>query len=440
MSLPAILAQIINLLYSVIDRVYIGNMDPSGHSLAGIGIASSVILLVSALASLAGGGGSPLASRALGANDKPRAEKILGNVFTMLLVLSVISGLLIYFLRNPLLLFCGASSNTYGPADEYLSMYLLGTPFVLLALGLNPFLTCQGKARHAMISVIIGAVLNIGLDPLFIFVFNMGVRGAALATILSQGVSAVFELIVLFSKKTSLRIKKENLMLSPRIVGEICGLGVAPFVMASTECIIGVILNRNLSSYGDNYVTTLTILQSCMLIITTPLTGLTSGVTPIIAYNYGMKSRIRVVETIKKSGIVFCSYTAFFALLMMIFPTLFGHIFTQNEEILSLVSKYMPIFIFGMLVFGIQRTCQCAFLSLGQAKISLFVAILRKIILLVPFVYLLQYGFNMGVNGIYLAEGLADTLASLTTGTIFLFKIKKILATIEPNSQKEIAS
>jgi putative MATE family efflux protein len=439
MGLPCVLAQVVNLLYTIVDRMYIGHMaEIGGTALTGLGLCSPILTLISAFSSFVSGGGAPLAAKALGEGDKEKAQKILNNGFVMLIAFSVVLGLIAYILRKPLLLLIGANLNsTYIYANDYLSIYLIGTLFVQIAVGLNTFLTAQGKSGMAMISVCIGAVLNIALDPLFIFIFGLGIKGAALATILSQFVSALFVASVLLSKGATLRLNVKYMHPDRKIIGGIFGLGLAPFVMAATESIIGFALNGRLKYYGDklypdggdDYEGALTVMQSTMMLITVPISGFTQGVTPILSYNFGAKNKERLLRCYLVTLAVCFGYCSLFAIVMMSAPHMFGLMFTDKSKILAITDKYLPVFVAGMLIFGVQRACQTTFVAVTEAKISLFIAILRKIILLVPFSFI--FPLFLGVGGVYWAECIADATAACICGTIFFFKFRKILKNMD---------
>ncbi len=429
MSLPAIAAQCINMLYNLVDRVYIGHMGADGTvALTGLGLAAPILTLLSAFSAFVGTGGAPLAAMALGKGDRGRAEKILSNGVTLLCIFALAGGLCAYFFRKPLLYFVGASDATYPYADTYLSVYLIGTLAVMLATGLNTYLTAQGRSGTAMLSVVIGAVLNIALDPLFIFAFHQGVRGAAIATVISQCVSAAFVLSVLCSPRASLRVRVSRMRPEGRIILTIFSLGISPFVMTSTESLISFVMNGSLQRYGgDLYVGTLTVMQSVMQILTVPVSGFTQGVTPVISYNYGAGNLPRVKKAIGCAFAVLVPYTVLFAVCTMTFPRVFARIFTPDAALIDLAAKAMPIFFAGMLIFGVQRACQTSFLALGQAKISLCIALLRKVILLAPLAFLLPR-LTGSAFSVYFAEPISDTLAATTCGILFLCNIKKILA------------
>lgn len=432
MTISTIAAQIVNLMYSVVDRMYIGHIENvGGEMLTGIGVVTPVIMIISAFSSFVGGGGAPLASIAAGKGDHRLADRILGNGFSLLLILSVVVPSLFLIVKRPFLYFIGASDATYGYANEYITAYLVGTVMVMITVGLTPFIIAQGNSRTAMLSVIIGAVANIALDPLFIFVFNMGVRGAAVATVISQTLSAVWVLYYLVSDKAQMRIRKEFMIPDIKIILKIASLGVSTFVMSITESLISIVMNNGLKRYGgDVYVGCLTVMQSVMQFVSVPLTGYTQGVTPVISYNYGAGERGRVKGAFYISLAVLFIYTFSLALLSILFPGMFARMFTSSADIIALTERSLPIFMAGMLVFGIQRACQTTFVALGQAKISLFIALLRKVILLVPLA--LIFPIFWGADGIFYAEPVSDTIAALTCGMIFLFTFNKILSRSGP--------
>ena len=428
LAVPAVAAQLINVLYNIVDRIYIGHIPEVGKTaLTGVGVTFPILMLISAFAAFAGMGGAPLASIRLGARDRDGAEKILGNSVAMLLGTSVVLTVVFSLFKTPILMAFGASPDTIGYALDYISIYLLGTVFVQLALGLNTFISAQGKALIAMLSVLIGAVLNIVLDPVLIFGLNMGVRGAAIATVLSQAVSACWVTGYLCSRRSGLRIKTPNLRLRGSVVGKIAGLGVAPFIMQSTESLVTVVLNTGMQTYGgDLYVGSITILQSVMQMVVMPIQGITQGVQPIMSYNYGAGNYKRVRETFKKLLAVTITVTVAAFLLVVLFPETLARLFNNDPELVELVGKVMPIFFGGIWAFGAQMSCQATFMALGQARTSLFLALLRKVILLVPLAIVLPW-LSGSVMGIYVAEPIADFLASATTLTLFLSKRKKLL-------------
>lgn len=443
MGIPTLVAQIINLLYNIIDRIYIGHIpDVGAVALTGVGLALPMIVIISAFSAFVGAGGAPLSAIALGKGDKEEAEKILGNGFSLLLLFSVVLMILFFIVKRPVFYLIGASDATFSYADQYMTIYIFGTVFVQIALGMNPYITAQGCSRTAMISVLIGAVLNIALDPLFIFAFGMGIRGAALATVISQFVSAVWILRFLTRSERAMGIWKQNLRINGKIVGKIMALGIAPFIMQATESFISIVMNSGLQKYGgDIYVGTLTIMQSIMQFISIPVSGFTQGVQPIMSYNYGAGNRERVKKTyFVMLGTILC-YTVLLTGTIMIFPEIFAKMFTNSRELINLVSRVLPVFICGMLIFGIQMCSQTTFLALGRAKISLFIALLRKVILLIPLAIILPK-ITGDVMFIYYAEPISDIISAVTCGVLFFYMLlrKELLgeATHSPekNSQR----
>lgn len=429
LALPGIAAQLINVLYNMVDRMYIGHIPEVGaDALTGLGVCLPIIVLISAFSAFPGMGGPPLAAIQLGKGDKERAEKILGNAVTLLIAFSIILTIFFWIFKEPILYAFGASDETIGYSLDYINIYLIGTIAVQLALGLNSYISCQGNAKIAMLSVLIGAVLNIVLDPIFIFSMDMGVKGAALATIISQACSAVWVVGFLISNKSVIRIKKQNLKPEGKTIGKIFALGSAPFVIQSTEAFVTIVLNSGLQKYGgDLYVGSLTILQSVMQLIVVPINGMTQGVQPIISYNYGAENFSRVKKTFKILVTIDLCITITACLLTQLIPGVFASIFTPEAELIALVEKVMPVFFAGIWIFGVQMACQSTFMGMGQAKVSLFLALLRKVILLIPLALILPNFF--GVDGIYYAEPIADVLAAITTGCVFLIMIRKLLKT-----------
>lgn len=428
MAVPSIIAQIINILYSIVDRIYIGHIEDVGmEALTGVGVTFPIITLISAFSAFVGAGGAPLAAIWLGKGDRKRAEKILGNGVTLLLFFTVILMAFFYAFEKPLLYLFGASDATIGYASGYISIYLAGTIFVELALGLNAFIISQGQSRTAMMTVLAGAASNIILDPIFIFALGMGVKGAAYATVISQAVSALWTVGFLASKRSSLTIKRQAMKPDFSIIRSVMALGISPFIMRATESLISIVLNSGLQKYGgDIYVGSLTIMQSVMQMYSAPLGGFTQGVQPIISYNFGAGNFDRVKKLYRSMIAVCFLFAAAATVLVMTFPGFFAGMFTNDEQLIALVSKMMPIFMCGMLVFGLQQGIQPTFLALGQAKISLFIAIFRKVILLVPLALLLPLKF--GVMGIYYAEPVSDVLSAATAAVLFLLNIKKIVS------------
>ncbi|WP_455616842.1 MATE family efflux transporter [Eisenbergiella sp.] len=428
MAVPSIIAQIINILYNIVDRIYIGHIPGVGAAaLTGVGITFPIITLISAFSAFVGMGGAPLAAIWMGKGDRKRAEKILGSGACLLVIFTIVLMAVFYLFQKPFLYMFGASDATIGYSLDYMSIYLLGTLFVELALGLNPFIISQGRSRIAMISIVIGAVVNIALDPLFIFVFGWGVKGAAIATVLSQAVSAAWNVNFLMGKKSSLRLSLRHIRPDFRIMGQICSLGISPFIMRATESLISIVLNRGLQMYGgDLYVGSLTIMQSVLQLFSAPLSGFTQGVQPIISYNYGAGKFDRVKKLYRSMIAVSFAISFVANMTAMCFPALYASLFTDDKELIGLVSQVMPVFLFGMLFFGLQNGIQPTFLALGQAKISLFIAMFRKVILLVPLALILPRFF--GVMGIYYAEPISDIISAATACFLFALNIKRILS------------
>ena len=427
MAIPSVLAQLINVLYNIVDRIYIGHIKDIGSlALTGVGVTFPIIMVVSAFSAFAGQGGAPLASILLGAKDQEKAEKVLGSSTALLLVFSISLTLIFQILKTPLLYAFGASDNVIGFAQDYIGLYLWGTIFVMLSLGLNTFISGQGNAKTAMFSVLIGAVTNIILDPIFIFVMNMGVKGAALATVISQAFSAIWVVNFLISKRSSLKIKRENLKLDMKFVKKIGSLGCSPFIMQSTESLVLLTLNSGLQKYGgDLYVGSMSILISVLQLIFVPVSGIAQGIQPIISYNFGAGNRERVVKTFKTLLIVCLMATMFMGGIAVLFPNFYVKMFTESEELMKLTSRMMPIFTLGMCIFGIQQSIQVTFLAMGQAKFSIFIALLRKVILLVPLAIILPR--FLGVKGIYYAEPMADITSVVVASITFALNFKSIL-------------
>lgn len=436
MGIPTMFAQIVNLLYNIVDKIFIGHIAViGGDALTGVGLCTALITIISAFAQFVGSGGAPLASIALGKNDLEKAKKILGNGVLFLIVMSIVLCIIFYPLENWYFKIVGGSDITSPYAKEYLNIYLGGTIFVMISLGLNNFITAQGKSNLAMFSIVIGAIINIALDPFFIYVLNMGVSGAALATVISQGCSCIWILVILFKKTTSLRIEFKYLKPDFKLMLDVASLGVAPFVMSSTESLITLTMSGQFQKYGgDDYVGSLAIMQSVMMIMSTPLTGFSQGVTSLMAYNYGAKKNDRLKKITKYSFLIFFLYGFVFSLMIIIFPRLFANMFTDDTSKIDITVKYMPLFMMGMTIFGLQRACQTTFVATHQAKISLFVALLRKVILLIPFAFI--FPLFSGVVGVYLAEGVADLLSAVTCTIIFLIKFPKILRKNELEYEK----
>ncbi|QEK17926.1 MATE family efflux transporter [[Clostridium] hylemonae] len=427
MAVPAVAAQLINVLYNIVDRIYIGHISGYGDvALTGVGVTFPIIMLIAAFSAFAGMGGAPLASIQLGKKDHDKAERILGNSAGLLIIFSVVLTVFFSIFKTPILYAFGASGQTISYAESYIAIYLIGTVFVQIAVGLNTFISGQGEARIAMLSVLIGAVINIALDPVFIFALHMGVKGAALATIISQAVSAAWVLRFLLSEKSVIRLRVKYMKLQGDIVKHIAGLGVSPFIMQSTESLVSITLNSGLQRYGgDLYVGTMSIMTSVMQLIVIPVQGITQGIQPIISYNYGAGNRKRVKGAFIRMLLVCFAGTLLLAGIAVTVPEVYASLFTNNDKLVALTCRVMPIYFFGIMIFGIQSACQSTFLALGQAKVSLFIALLRKVILLIPLAVILPK--FMGVMGIYRAEPVADIISVLTTSVLFAFTFKNVL-------------
>lgn len=433
LSLPAIAAQIINLLYNLVDRVYIGHMQGDGAlALTGVGVCMPIIMIVTAFAALVSNGGAPKASMAMGKNEPEMAEKILGNCFGLQLLISALLTVVLILFHRPLLLTFGASENTIAYAAAYMGIYAIGTVFVQVTLGMNAFITAQGFAKTGMLSVLIGAVCNIVLDPILIYGLNLGVRGAALATIISQAVSMVWVLHFLTGKKTVLRIRLKNIKPEWKIVSSCMALGLAPFIMQASESVIIVCFNSSLLKYGgDVAVGAMTILSSVMQFSMLPMQGLAQGAQPISSFNYGAKNAERVSRTFKLLLISCLSYSMLIWALVMLFPQGFVMIFSSDTELIAYTRWALRIYAAAMGIFGIQISCQMTFISLGNAGASIVVAIMRKFILLLPLIYLLPQLVSDKTMGVYLAEPVADIIAVTFTAILFFFQFRKALKVIQ---------
>ena len=428
LALPTVAAQLINMLYNIVDRIYIGHIPGEGAlALTGVGVCMPLIMVVSAFAALVGNGGAPRASIFMGKNDTSKAEQTLGNCFTMQIIISLILTVILFLGNRSFLLAFGASANTIDYAVGYMNIYAVGTIFVQLTLGMNNFITAQGFAKTGMLSVLIGAVSNIILDPVFIFGFHMGVRGAALATVISQAFSCIWVLSFLFGKKTFLKLRKSTMKLKADIILPCMALGSSLFVMQLSESIISVCYNSSLLEYGG----AMTILTSVMQFAMLPLQGLGQGAQPIISYNYGARNEKRVRSTFKLLVKTSVSYSVILWLIIMIFPQIFAGMFTSDSTLLAFTKTALRIYMAVVFIFGIQIACQMTFISLGKAKDSILVAIVRKFVLVIPLIYILPGIFRANqTNAVYMAEPVADILAVTFTAILFSFEFKKALAEI----------
>lgn len=428
LALPAIVSQLVNLLYNMVDRIFIGKTAEGELAMAALGVSLPVITLVAAFAQLVGVGGGPLCAIKMGQKDNKGAEKIMTNSFSLLVISGILLTAVILLFRRPILTLFGADNETIGYALSYVSIYALGTVFVQITLGMNTYINNQGFAKTGMVTVLIGAALNIILDPIFIFGFGMGVSGAALATIISQMVSGIWVLRFLFGKKSTLKIRREYLLPSPKIVLSIMALGISPFIMQSTESLVQISFNTQLLKYGGNdAVGGLAIMYSLMTFITLPITGLSQGAAPIISYNFGAGRLDRVKKTFRLALISCFVFSMVASSTIMLFSREFASIFIKEGPILEFTAGALRIFLVGMTIFGMQLACQNTFMALGQAKLSLMMALLRKVVLLVPLIYILPMFMENKVNAVLLAEPVSDVIAAITTTTCFLIFFKKAL-------------
>lgn len=435
LAAPAIAAQIVNLMYNVVDRVYIGHIPETGRlSLTGLGVCMPLIMLIAAFAALAGMGGAPRASIMLGRGDREEAERILGNCAALLLLLSLSLTVVFFFFAEPFLLTFGASENTIGYAMDYMRIYTFGTVFVQMTLGLNAFITAQGFAKISMKTILIGALSNIILDPVFIFLFGMGVKGAALATVISQALSAAWVLSFLLGPQTILRLRMENLRLRAKTILPCVLLGLSPFVMQSTESVLNVCFNASLLKYGgDTAVGAMTILGSMMQFSMLPLAGLSQGAQPITGYNYGAGNAERVRESFRFLLKCCFGYSSALWLALMLFPRQAAMLFAGDAAFLDYTAWALRIYMAAELLMGIQIACQQTFIAIGNAKTSLFLAVYRKIILLIPLIYILPRFIEKKDMAVFLAEPAADIIAVTTTAILFAWQFQKAMRKLEGN-------
>ena len=437
LAVPTVIAQLVNMLYNIVDRIYIGHMPQTGSlALTGLGVCTPIILIVSAFAALVASGGAPRASISMGKGDMQTAEKILGGCFSLQICISAVLTTALLIWNRDLLLAFGASEQTIGFASDYMQIYALGTVFVQLTLGMNAFITAQGFAKQGMLTVLIGAVCNIVLDPILIFVLDMGVRGAALATVLSQGVSCAWVLLFLFGKKSILKLRAKNFLQSPRLILPCVALGTATFIMQASESVISVCFNSSLARFGgDIAVGAMTILSSVMQFALLPLQGISQGAQPILSYNFGAKNVERVKKTYRVLLVVCLSYSVLIWAFVMGFPRVFAGIFTPDETLLAFTSRALRIYCAVLLLFGVQLACQMTFVSIGNAVCSIIVAVTRKFILLIPLIYLMPTLVSDKTMGVYLAEPVADALAVTFTAILFFFQFRKAMRKLEAERQ-----
>ncbi len=427
-SIPLILAQLVQLLYNVVDRIYIGHM-PGADSMAltGIGLVFPLTTLIAAFTFLFGTGGTPLFSIARGAGEEKRAEKILGNTFSLLLGTSIVLFLFCYLLRRPILYLFGASDASYVYADAYLKIYLLGTSFTMLATGLNGFINAQGFPRMGMLTTLLGAVLNLALDPVFIFGLHMGVSGAALATVLSQLVSCAWVVRFLTGKKALYRIQKKHLRVSGKLTREIIALGMSGFIMQGTNCLVQVVCNATLKIYGgDLYVGIMTVINSAREILSLPVSGITNGAQPVLGYNYGAKNYHKVRQGIRFTAVLGILYTLLAWLLVIMSPHLLLSVFTKDTAMITAGVNAMRLYFFGFFFMAFQFTGQSAFTALGYSRHAIFFSLLRKAVIVAPLTILLpKLGF--GVDGVFLAEPVSNAIGGLACFITMYFSLYKKL-------------
>lgn len=433
LAVPTVISQIVNMLYNIIDRVYIGHIPGDGSlALTGMGICMPIILIISAFAALVASGGAPRASICMGKGDNESAEKILGGCFAMQIIISAILTVVLLIWDKPLLLAFGASENTIDFAVEYMNIYAIGTVFVQLTLGMNAFITAQGFANIGMVTVSIGAVANIILDPIFIFGFGMGVKGAAVATVISQALSCAWTIAFLTGKKTFLRLKKSNFFGAPKLVLPCVALGLSAFIMQASESVISVCFNSSLLKYGgDVAVGAMTILTSVMQFAMLPLQGIAQGAQPITSYNYGAGNAKRVKKTFRLLLVVCLCYSFLLWGCVMLFPRIFAGMFTTDASLTEFTVHAMRVYFAVMFIFGIQIACQMTFVSIGNAVCSIIVAIMRKFVLLIPLIYILPNFIPDKTTAVYTAEPVADIIAVTFTAILFAIQFNKSLKKLE---------
>ena len=436
LAIPTVAAQIVNMLYNIVDRIYIGHMPGDGDlALTGLGVCMPVILIVSAFAALVASGSAPRASIAMGQGDHDTAEKILGSSFTLQIGISLVLTAVLLLWGDDLLLVFGASGNTIGYAWDYLRTYAFGTLFVQLTLGMNAFITAQGFAEIGMRTVLIGAIANILLDPLFLFAFGMGVRGAALATVLSQGLSCIWVLRFLTGERTLLRLKRKTLRLRPKLILPCVALGLSAFIMQASESVISVCFNTSLLKYGgDIAVGTMTILSSVMQFAMLPLQGISQGAQPILSFNYGARNSGRVRESFRLLLNTCLTYSVTLWVLIQLFPRLFVGMF--NTAMVDYAAAPLRIYCAALFLFGIQLACQMAFLSIGYAACSIIVAVLRKFVLLIPLIYLLPRLLADQTMAVFLAEPVADAIAVTCTAILFAVEFRKAMRRLDQETPR----
>ena len=437
LAVPTVIAQLVNMLYNIIDRIYIGHIPEEGSlALTGVGVCMPIIMIISAFAALISSGGAPKASINMGKGDKKSAEKILGGCFTLQIIISAVLTAVLLIWNEDLLLAFGASENTIGYATDYMNIYAVGTVFVQLTLGMGAFINAQGFTKIGMVTVLIGAVSNMILDPIFIFIFDMGVKGAALATIISQAISCVWVISFLCGKKTLLKLKVSDMNIEAKLVFPCVALGLSAFIMQSSESVISVCFNSSLLKYGEDIaVGAMTILTSVMQFAMLPMQGIAQGAQPISSYNYGAKNVDRVKKTFKLLLACCMIYSIVLWSLIMLFPQIFAGIFTPDATLIEFTSKALRIYCGVMFLFGIQIACQMTFVSIGNAPCSIIVAVVRKFVLLLPLIYIMPNFVANKTMGVYLAEPVADVIAVTFTAILFAVQFKKSLKKLDERTK-----
>ena len=433
LSIPTVIAQLINMLYNIVDRIYIGHIPEEGSlALTGVGVCMPIIMIVSAFAALVSSGGAPRASIYMGRQDNDSAEQILGNCFSLQIVISLLLTVILLLFGEDLLLAFGASENTIRYAVDYMQIYAFGTLFVQLTLGMNAFITAQGFTKVSMFSVLIGAICNITLDPVFIFGLHMGVKGAALATVLSQAISTIWVVLFLCGKKTQIRLRKTYLRLQAKVIVPCVMLGLAAFIMQASESIVSVCFNSSLLRYGgDIAVGAMTILTSVMQFAMLPLQGIAQGAQPVSSYNYGARNADRVKKTFRLLLITCLTYSVLLWAAVELIPRAFVSIFTSDAALIDFTAPMLRVYLGGLFLFGIQIACQMTFTSLGKAVNSIVVAVVRKFVLLIPLIYIMPHMVSDPTVGVYMAEPIADIIAVIFTSILFAVQFKKALAEIQ---------
>lgn len=429
LAIPAVIAQLINMLYNIVDRIYIGHIPKVGASaLTGVGLFLPILMIINAFAMLAGSGGAPRAAIAMGKNDREGAQKILGNCFSVLMIFAILLTVGFYLFAPQMLRLFGASDITLPYALAYARIYILGTVFVMIVMGMNPFITTQGFAKFSMITTVVGAVCNIILDPILIFGLKLGVRGAAIATVFSQAVSAVWVINFLRGKRTMLRLVILDMKIVPKVIFPCLALGISTFVMLSTESILNISFNSSLARYGgDVAVGAMTIISSCSQLVMLPLQGICQGGQPIMSYNFGAGKTQRVKQAFYCQFFSCTAYAAVMWILLMVFPQVFTGIFSSDTALLDYTVWSMRIYMAGIFSTGIQISCQQTFMALGQSKISLLMACLRKLLLLIPLIFILPHFFTNPVFGVFIAEPISDILAATVTAFMLFSRLNRIL-------------